>query len=307
MRLRQVQATLREAIGKLQVRYEEIGGNVRLTGWKEAHSGVEQIKAAGILKNIVGAVLAVDVVTQSVQDPIVVSVDIGRAFNNALTELRQRATTLLKALDETLPEESEESVSFKLPDSSSLQEVSKDLDRLETILSQIVVNDYLKGEVRLLNFDRGSNWIEVYLGSIVAVKFLGGLVRIYFEIRQRQIQLRTLEAAADDLVSDVDLRKKLRENTIKRLEEEYETKMETHIQNTSEIPTNDHEYKARVKVSMHMLGEMLNRGLEIHPALTAPVEVKNNFPNPLKLLETIKQLPQGGTDAEETTREPGKE
>lgn len=50
-----------------------------------------------------------------------------------------------------------------------------------------------------------------------------------------------------------------------------------------------------------MLGEMLNRGLEIHPALTAPVEVQKSFPDSLKLLTTIKQLPGGADNAEGST------
>jgi len=61
----------------------------------------------------------------------------------------------------------------------------------------------------------------------------------------------------------------------------------------------DHEYRERLKFSMKLLGDLLTRGLEVHPSLTAPSDVQEVFPKPkeiaaaMKLLEGIKKQLSG--------------
>lgn len=144
MRLSQIQAVLRENVGDLQIKVEATDNNVNLkiTGWKDAVAAVKRIQDAGVLKNTTTAVLSCEVIVLSGTDPVVVSSSTGNTFNNRLAEVRNRTAVLLEALNETLPDQPPEAVSFKLPDSSSLQQVSGDLAQLEKILSQIVLNDY---------------------------------------------------------------------------------------------------------------------------------------------------------------------
>lgn len=59
------------------------------------------------------------------------------------------------------------------------------------------------------------------------------------------------------------------------------------------IPPTAHEFGLRVENSLRMLGSLLDRGVEIHPSLTAPIEERKLFPDPKRLLEVIKSLPSG--------------
>ncbi len=55
-------------------------------------------------------------------------------------------------------------------------------------------------------------------------------------------------------------------------------------------PESDHEYRQRLKHSLRLFSDLVQRGLEVEPALLAPTEVRSQFPQPAKLAAALKQL-----------------
>jgi len=42
---------------------------------------------------------------------------------------------------------------------------------------------------------------------------------------------------------------------------------------------------------LRLLSELITKGLEVHPALTAPQEQVNSFPDPKRVIEALRALP----------------
>jgi hypothetical protein len=211
-----------------------------------------------------------------------------RAYHHILSLSRyliNSAEPLLRVFENFLPPSDESSVSIKLPDPSDFEALVKSMSILHKVTSQVVINDIIKGHVKISNWEFGSFWIELILGSQAAVALIASIswsaaviTKKYKESEILEKQIRSLEIKNESLEDILESQKKL---TNKLIEQETSAVVVQHFGKDMET-----EYSERLKYAIKMFAELIQQGAEIHPALNAPETVQNLFPD-FKKIGTI--------------------
>ena len=193
------------------------------------------------------------------------------------------STVLLK----TVPEEDLDSINIKLPEVNDFDELSKVSREIHLGLTQIIFNDEIKGQTKIVSVENGSIWLNVLVGS-TAVGVIASLVWssavIYKKIQEGKLleqQVRGLKVKNDSL-----------EDILKAQKAETELMISAEAQH---IDSEHFKEKApenieRIKNSITTFADLIGRGAEIHPALVAPESVSNLFPDPTKLVNLESKI-----------------
>ena len=289
MRLRKIAQTLEEWYPKLRFSGQQLShNNWRIQGAAGAVSAAEQIRRTGALTEDADGVLAQVEIAHNVQREIVVSEQMYTAFSTAVSTLRTKAELLLNAIRSLLPPDDAHLLSFRLPDEQDLDNIAATMRELQTVLSQAIVNPAIDGEARVVSFDRGSNWIDIIVGSAGAVTVIGQLLRLITSFQLKQAEI----AGKREVVRNLALQNDFTEAAERTLEQELATYLDTGV---GQIATaagvgEDNEYRERLKFSMKVLGDLITRGLEVHPSLTAPADIQEVFPKPKEIAAAMKHL-----------------
>lgn len=198
-----------------------------------------------------------------------------------------------------LPEDKENSISVKLSDPSDFQSLIKTMEKFNKAISNIIVEEEIQGSVHINNWEYGSFWVELVLGSVVAVQVVSRLAWsgavVYKKINEGKILAQTVrgmeiknDSLEDILNAQKQMTTQLIETEANAIEDEF-------------FNDKDNERIERVKHSIKMLAELIGDGVEVHPSLMAPEEVKNLFPDTKNLdsiMSKVKQIEDKSGDSE---------
>ena len=200
-------------------------------------------------------------------------------------------TNLHVWINDYVPSDQEEDViNIKMPNSRTFDELTKVSKELHLAFSP-VVNDYEGGKIEIVQFDHGSFWCIVRVGT--ASLLIAGLVWSGAVVAKKIMECRT----SYEVYRNV----KLRNDLLKELKELAESEVKLVIAQEAAMIQNEHfnkednEQLERIKNSINNISELILKGTEIQPSLTAPEEVENLFPdfNKLPLIESkVKRLPE---------------
>lgn len=299
MRLRDIKKILEDNIPKLiNLRENTIGAQYELTNIPEAVDALVNLEVFDFLSDEIAAIKQVKSVYYSRLPTMYIDSSTYSSFMSQYNSIRIKCNAVLKAINQAIPDQDENSISVKLPPINNLSELSKFTSDIDKALNQAIANDYIKGQVQLQNFDSGSYWFEIILGSQTALAFVGSLVWSAAVIRKKKYEgdllkqrVRSLEIKNDALA---DLEKGLDDQL--KMACETEAKI---LLDQNKISGYDNEFLERIKLSIGVMANLLMQGAEIHQPINAPEEVKNLFPDykNLELVESkIKSLPKN-TDA----------
>jgi len=122
---------------------------------------------------------------------------------------------------EFLGTEVAESVVAKLPATMNIDEAAKTMSNLNLALEQALVNPSINGLIELIGFDRGSNWMEIGLGSMLALQFLAGMIRLIYDSRNKEIELEAKREMIRHIKVQNDVKEKVLEAVNAELAEHY--------------------------------------------------------------------------------------
>lgn len=225
-------------------------------------------------------------------DPLRMALDQTTTSSSSFRELQSAALRLdisisalesyLKAASIDSPQDSL-SVSIKLAKTKNLSEVAHTIERLDKVFNLCldILEDPPVLEVK--RWEQGSLWIDVAVSSAGGVFLLGGLAwsaacafKKFQEglILQKQaeafgIKNEVLTAMGETAVNALNI---IIDAEARRLDEKHSK------------AKGDPETIQRLSHSVREVFEMMKEGTEIHPALMAPEEVKNVFPNMSEVL-----------------------
>lgn len=301
MRIDSIKAALAGAQPHLSIKAQTVDNNknTRVTGVRETIAAIEAIRATGILREACDGVLQVESLALSNMDPVVVPCDVFTKFNSALTNLRNRVHIVSQAFEELVHDLPANSVRISLPPTQNLKEASNHLKELDIVLNQALANSYIEGKIELARFASGSLWVDVALGSYIALQTLAGLVRLYFEVRKKSLQLDASGKLLEDLNAQVEMRDQLRD-TLKQLLDPFRAKKLRSLLDNAKVPEDDSEFEVRFGKAFDKLGKLLESGLEVHPNLAASKEEQSLLPDVKKLKETLKLLPSNSSIPEDS-------
>lgn len=226
----------------------------------------------------------------SVDDNIIMNFKDGRVFENSVVELSKDIDLLSRSLSEIIindDQREEFSIYIKLPNTTNLSDISKDINTFNKILSNTILNESINGQIMLESIEPGSIWLKIYVGSSLAVSVIGSLAWSSAVVYKKYEEARIIEEIANRKKLENDHKKNVIEAskliTDLVVEAEAENIYKTYYKNGETEP----EQIERLKASIKMLSEEINKGAEISPSLMAPEEVSNLFPN-MKSLPTIE-------------------
>lgn len=209
---------------------------------------------------------------------------------NELQILKSLIENFTEVLKSTVPEESTDSINIKLPPINDFDELSKVSREIHLGLTQVIFNEEVGGQTRIISVENGSIWLNVLVGT-TAVTVIASLVWsasvIYKKIQEGKLleeQVRGLKVKNDSL-EDILKAQKAETNLMIQAEAE-------HV-NSEHFKENAPENIEKIKNSISIFADLIGKGAEIHPALVAPENVSNLFPDPTKLIgleSKIKRL-----------------
>lgn len=222
-------------------------------------------------------------------DELPIDMETQKKLGDIFENVREKNSAVRAAIKKAIADEKENSLSVRLPDYIKLDAISKFIDDLNKTFRLILpIQDAEKAKVN--SFDSGSNWIEMALVNadniIVVAEFFTSVVNLTTEI----IKNKRLEPP---VVSEVTMPDELQEGIktyIKNLNR-------AHIQKAVDEYLEDHPYlkdiqeedKTALANRMAVMSKYVEDGAKVIPALNAPPEEKEKFPNS-EMYSQVKEL-----------------
>ena len=289
MRLRIVKQTLEENLPLLNVEANKVNrGNgeiaYQLTNSKYLQKAISEIDKLDLFKERVEKVKSYPLYTHS-NNSILFSNNEYNGLYQELGHLREECANLSNALTKLITKEVPNLISIKIPNPTSLADLEKTVTALNTIFSQTLFSEEIKGNIQIANFDNGSYWIDVFATGVQTVTLIGGLAwsgAVVFKKLQEgrlvQAQVKELKVKTEALQEIID---KSKEAVNQEAQREADFLYKTFYKGS------DNEQVGRIKLALKELAELFSQGAEIHPALEATDEIKNEFPN-FKTIDRIE-------------------
>ncbi|MGL5572496.1 hypothetical protein [Cetobacterium sp.] len=212
-------------------------------------------------------------------------------INTEIILLNKITETLLFFKDifiNTYPTLDNKSVSIKLPNSYDVIEIGEIYKKIGKSLNQIITKEPINGDVKLSNFDNGSLWIDIMLGTTAAVHVFGAIIwgASYCMKEYKKLKLIELDYERNNIaVANLEMIRTMNENLMKMyLEKEAENILQNHYEISGK---EDPEFLSRMKNTIKEFSELIEKGAEVHPALEVANEIKHEFPD-FKNLEFIE-------------------
>jgi hypothetical protein len=278
MRLRDIATVAERWVSSIAFATYERATNVKIRDFRKVIAAAEAIRETGALKEAADRVLNITEISKHVHDDATVPQQVFDAFAAAVNDLKLKTEALISAIRSVTPSEEEDQISVKLPDESDLDQIAATLKELNKAFEQAVANGYAHGAVTLLGADRGSIWLEILVGSTLAVRVVGALLRIVCDFQLRQAKT----AQELEVVRNLGLQNDAIEAAERTLELRLAASLEADVEqiaNEIGAKTEDKEYRQRLQYSIKTLSDLVGRGLEIRPSLTAPEGVRETFPS----------------------------
>lgn len=294
MRLREIREIIANNYNKLNFDAASRGsGNITISNFQRVIDSVNNMKDFKFLETELEKLKQIDDIyyNKSSEDIVIVDNVTYNAFNEIITLIKLKCSTAINIIDESIPDQNENSISVKLPNYNDLSDLSVFFSELDKALRQSLVNDVINGKVELQNFDSGSYWVEIIIGGGVALNFVAGLTWTAAVIRKKFLEGELLKKKVESMGIKNEALEEISDALSKELEIMVDTESKQLLDNQQ--INYDPEFLGRVKFSVKTLAKLIYEGTEIHHSLSAPEEVKNLFPDFTKIeaiQSTIKQI-----------------
>lgn len=297
MKLNDIQRILENSVSKLDFEVTETNKAennipiVNLLGLNQYRAALNEIEKTSLIANEIERLRQTPIYT-SFRDTIILRRTEADKIIEIKEQIRIIANGILESLRSIAVPHLENSIVIKLPnDISDFDNLSKVSSELQTILSQSIINKHINGEIKIQSVENGSIWIEVYVGTAAALTLVASLTWSAMVIYKKLQEGKIFHQYAEGL--------KIKNENLKEMQIAQKTQLDLLIEAEATNLMNEHfenvepEQLERLKYSVRMLSELIDKGAEVHAALNTPETVANLFPdkNNLATIESkIKQI-----------------
>lgn len=285
----------------LEFKYDETiekrgGSNIAIAVFSKLidfRKGIRRLESTNLLQDELEKIKKSGIFSTT-EDILKVNQSEGRVLKIPMIELQKIVNSLNKTFSKLSGTTRENSISIKLSSITDFQDLSKVAGVFHTILSQSVINDEIKGKVKIDSVENGSIWLDVYLGSASALTLVGGLAWSAAVVYKKINEGKIIEQYVKGLKIKNESLKEIRDAQKKAIDLMIDAEANQLYSENFKNGENNEQIE-RLKHTIKLLSEQLDKGAEIHPALNAPEQVSNLFPNMkhLELIESkIKKLTQ---------------
>ncbi len=206
-------------------------------------------------------------------------------------------TDLFESLDYR---QDSEGFDIKLPPDISLSDLSKCTKDLDTIFSQCPLFTNQDSDIRFTAVDVGSVWLTFLVvggAAVVTLRLIAELVdralvirSHYLTTQEQEEKIRTLQLGNDALENAMAINKQITKGLLAKVSTEL----------AEEHNISDPEDLGRLRNSIQLMADWMDKGMEVYASIQAPEETKAVFPPVEKqsLPESIVALLTAGADSE---------
>jgi hypothetical protein len=209
----------------------------------------------------------------------------------ALTRLKNRVKEFITIFKSIINDESEFELHIKLIEHNSLGDLGDELKILDKVINQLITHKKINGTYKFSSFDLGTTWVYIVFSSAPALLIIASAVWSACVIRKKWLEGNLLLENIRQMKIKTESLKDIQETNEKLLRDLTENEAKN-ILSENDLDDPEHEYKERVIYAIKTLSDLIDKGAEIHPAIMAPEEVKNLFPDfsSLDLIESKTKL-----------------
>jgi hypothetical protein len=281
MKLRRIKQTLENNIAHLNYKREYLSGNqpgFLYTDINNLKIAIERVKDLGLYVSLISEI-ETSIIFSTSQDEIILTDSKEDArLKKGLEVVRSGCYALLMILQEIYDEKEDEStICVRMPKIKDLEDLAKKSKLLHNAISQSILDPSIKGTIKVKSYDIGSLWIVISVGSVLAVKLIGGIVWAAAVIRKKKMEFKTFERHVKCLEIKTESLEDLKDAQKKQLELSLEAEADNLV--TQYYKSGNTEKRERVKYSIKLIADLMDKGVEIHPALNASKEIGNLFPD----------------------------
>lgn len=293
--LKLIKQQLQSILKRLDWKFETMnnGQTMHLAGLNNIRNVINDIKSLNLFDSIIVS-LGKSVIYTTANDQMTVQLQEGREIAANLNLLKTLSTNFLNVLMTTVPEEDANSINIKLPPVNDFDELSKVSREIHIGLTQVIYNDDINGQTKIVSVENGSIWLNVFVGAS-AVTVIASLIWASAVIYKKILEGRLLA----EQIRGLKVKNESLEDILKAQKAETDLMIQAEAEHISSehFRENTADNIARIKNSITTFADLIGKGAEIHPALVAPENVSNLFPDPTKLIvveSKIKKIANPG-------------
>lgn len=295
MSLKEIISILKSTRSTLDIQkdYNKSNHVFRFDNLDKFRKDIYKLETTGLFENQIDYLLE-SALFKSNKNSIRLNLQEGNALIQFLSQFITTFDNVLYTLNSIVSDEKENSIYVKLPPTSDLEDLSRHSSEIHKIFSQVIFDEEINGKLEIVSVDNGSIWIEIYVGSVAAISLIGGMVWSASVIYKKMQEGRILENQVKSL--------KIRNDSFKEIQEKqalllnHMVAAETQMLIDENYKTSKPEQVERMKHSIKLLADLIDKGAEIHPSIGEPENVKNLFPQTnsiLSISSKIKKLNSG--------------
>ncbi len=196
---------------------------------------------------------------------------------------------LKKTIGDNLGQTNGRQIVIKLSDPDDLELMLKSLKTIQTELSHVLVNDCIKGDVKIESWDIVAGKVNIFIASHTAMQLIGSISGAAVLICQKMREGRFICEYVQGL--------KVKDESLLDINSGHDHAIQDLVDAQAKKVLQEHfggheseELHDRIKSAISRFAELLDRGTEIHPASNAPEKVRRLFPNLKTLTGATSQI-----------------
>ncbi|MFW2235282.1 hypothetical protein ACN4FE_04565 [Aliarcobacter butzleri] len=186
--------------------------------------------------------------------------------------------SLKRVFKEIIPISKENELSIKLPNTDNLENLLKDMSKIEKQLSIVVNDSDIQSYIQLSKWEHGSFWIDIIIGTPFAISVIGAITWSAAYISSQIKKNREHTLYLEKIETEVQMLKSIKEKQEQYLDKLYETEVLNIQENYFENNENNERNK-KIKDTIKLFADMIQRGGEFQPSLISPKDIKDSYPD----------------------------
>lgn len=272
MRLIDIKQALNIAWSNIQtVTVEEFSDNFRINNADKLKIALDKLLSIKFIKLNDSSIYPIVVASSSES----ILFDKRKNTLSTIADLKKAVELMDRWINGYVPnEQDKETVNIKLPKISNFDVLNKVANELRLAFSTVIC-EYEGGKIEIVQFDHGSFWCVIKVGT--ALLLFTGLAWAGAVVAKKTIECRS----AYEVYRNASARNEMLEE-LKRLNKaqiDIVIEQEAKLIQQEHFSKEDNEQLERIKNSILNISELILKGTDIQPAIAAPEDVKNLFPD----------------------------
>lgn len=246
-------------------------GNLRfVTGVQSILQAIHNLKVINSLGSIINQLESVPEISSIyTNEKVTVSTANANSFNAYLSSLKIKCDTILDIANDILPSMDENTICIKLPPETDLKMLSAISINFSSFFDTLLISAKIEGSITFGGVEAGCSWLYITVaGAQTFILLAPQIINTIYSAYDKYIKMKALKLQMKQLEIETDAI-----SDIGKLHHTFCKKELQLLSDNNSLSLND-ETIDKLTRNVEKLTLLLEKGMEIHPAITAPIETQ---------------------------------